>query len=293
MTKAGNIMKKKKMYHIGFIIPMITIFAVFFLIPMVTSLYFSLTVWSFDSSKFCGLRNYLTFFTTNSLTAALKNTFIYALLGSGGITILAFAIAVFLTSKIKTKNFIRSVVFFPNLVSAVAVGITFTAMMHPTKGIINKLIEFLGGSRINFLGSPDTALYSVIAVIIWKGLSIATVIYIAGITSIDSDYYEAAAIDGANSWNKLIHITIPLSRSSINTVIILSVIGSFRNFDLMWSMTGGGPGYATDNMASIIYKQYVSGFYGLSTAGNVILFVLIIVLIVPLMKLLNYKKGEE
>ena len=152
----------------------------------------------------------MTFFTTNSLTAALKNTFIYALLGSGGITILAFAIAVFLTSKIKTKNFIRSVVFFPNLVSAVAVGITFTAMMHPTKGIINKLIEFLGGSRINFLGSPDTALYSVIAVIIWKGLSIATVIYIAGITSIDSDYYEAAAIDGANSWNKLIHITIPL-----------------------------------------------------------------------------------
>lgn len=221
---------------------------------------------------------------------ALKNTFLYALLGSGGITILAFILAVFLTSKIKTKNFIRSAVFFPNLVSAIAVGITFTAMMHPTKGIINKFIEFLGGTRVDFLGSPDYALLSVILVTIWKGLSIATVIYIAGITSIDSDYFEAAAIDGANGWDKLIHITIPLARSSINTVILLSVIGSFRSFDLMWAMTKGGPGYATDNMASVIYKQYVSGFYGLSTAGNVVLFVLILILIVPLMKLLNWKK---
>lgn len=283
-------MKKNKIYHIGFIIPLLVIFAVFFLVPMVISLYFSLTVWSFDSSKFCGLKNYITFFTTNSLMAALKNTFVYAFLGAGGITILAFAVAVFLTSKIKTRNFIRSLVFFPNLVSAVAVGVTFTAMMHPTKGLINKCIEFFGGTRISFLGSTDTALFSVIAVLIWKGLSIATVIYIAGITSIDSDYYEAAAIDGANSWEKLIHVTIPLARSSINTVILLSVIGSFRNFDLMWAMTGGGPGYATDNMASVVYKQYASGFYGLSTAGNVVLFVLIIILIIPLMKLLNWKK---
>ena len=86
------------------------------------------------------------------------------------------------------------------------------------------------------------------------------------------------------------HITVPLCRSSINTVILLSVIGSFRNFDLMWAMTGGGPGYATDNMASIVYKQYAAGFYGLSTAGNVVLFLIIAVLIFPLQKLLNWKK---
>ncbi|MCI8978543.1 MAG: sugar ABC transporter permease [Lachnospiraceae bacterium] len=283
-------MKKNKIYHVGFIIPLLIIFSVFFIIPMVISFYFSLTIWNFDSAKFCGINNYITFFTTNALTKALGNTFVYALLGSGGITILAFGLAVFLTSKIRAKNFIRSVVFFPNLISAIAVGITFTALMHPTKGLINKLIVFLGGTPVKFLGDPSIAIFSVILVIIWKGLSIATVIYIAGITSIDSEYYAAAAIDGANGWQKLIYVTIPLCRSSINTVILLSVIGSFRNFDLMWAMTGGGPGYATDNMASVVYKQYVSGFYGLSTAGNVILFVLILVLIIPLMKLLNWKK---
>lgn len=283
-------MRKNKIYHVGFVIPLIVVFTAFFLIPMVISLYFSMTVWNFDSAKFCGLKNYITFFTTKSLWTGVKNTLIYALLGSGGITVLAFMLAVFLTSRIRTKNFIRSAVFFPNLVSAIAVGITFTAMMHPTKGIINKLIEFLGGTRINFLGDTKTALFSVILVLLWKGLSIATVIYVAGITSIDTDYYEAAAIDGANGWARLVHITVPLCRSSINTVILLSVIGSFRNFDLMWAMTGGGPGYATDNMASIVYKQYAAGFYGLSTAGNVVLFLIIAVLIFPLQKLLNWKK---
>lgn len=283
-------MRKNKIYHVGFVIPLIIVFTAFFLVPMVISLYFSMTVWNFDSARFCGLKNYLTFFTTKSLWTGLKNTLVYALLGSGGITVLAFMLAVFLTGKIKTKNFIRSAVFFPNLVSAIAVGITFTAMMHPTKGIINKLIEFLGGTRVNFLGDTKTALLSVILVLLWKGLSIATVIYVAGITSIDTDYYEAAAIDGANGWARLVHITIPLCRSSINTVILLSVIGSFRNFDLMWAMTGGGPGYATDNMASIVYKQYAAGFYGLSTAGNVVLFLMIAVLIFPLQKLLNWKK---
>ncbi|WP_148409703.1 carbohydrate ABC transporter permease [Murimonas intestini] len=283
-------MRKNKIYHVGFVIPLIIVFTAFFLVPMVISLYFSMTVWNFDSAKFCGLKNYITFFTTKSLWTGVKNTLIYALLGSGGITVLAFMLAVFLTSRIRTKNFIRSAVFFPNLVSAIAVGITFTAMMHPTKGIINKLIEFLGGTRINFLGDTKTALFSVILVLLWKGLSIATVIYVAGITSIDTDYYEAAAIDGANGWARLVHITVPLCRSSINTVILLSVIGSFRNFDLMWAMTGGGPGYATDNMASIVYKQYAAGFYGLSTAGNVVLFLIIAVLIFPLQKLLNWKK---
>lgn len=283
-------MRKNKIYHVGFVIPLIIVFTAFFLVPMVISLYFSMTVWNFDSAKFCGLKNYITFFTTKSLWTGVKNTLIYALLGSGGITVLAFMLAVFLTSRIRTKNFIRSAVFFPNLVSAIAVGITFTAMMHPTKGIINKLIEFWGGTRINFLGDTKTALFSVILVLLWKGLSIATVIYVAGITSIDTDYYEAAAIDGANGWARLVHITVPLCRSSINTVILLSVIGSFRNFDLMWAMTGGGPGYATDNMASIVYKQYAAGFYGLSTAGNVVLFLIIAVLIFPLQKLLNWKK---
>ncbi|MDE6906844.1 MAG: sugar ABC transporter permease, partial [Lachnospiraceae bacterium] len=204
----------------------------------------------------------------------------------------AFLLAVFLTSKIKTKNFLRSIVFFPNLISTIAVGITFSALMHPTKGLINSVIGIFGGTGADWLGNPKTALFAVIAVDIWKGVGIATVIFIAGMQSIDKTYYEAASIDGAGAWEQLKAITVPLSRPAMNSVIILAFIGGMRTFDLIWAMTGGGPGYVTEVMASTVYKQYAAGYYGLSTAGNVIMFIMIAILAFPLQKFLLSKEVE-
>ena len=285
-------MDKKKIYSLWFLAPALTIFLVFFIIPMVISLFFSLTVWDFEKFTFVGLDNFKMFFSERTLNIGIINTLIYAALTSGLKVVLAFLIAVFLTSAIRTKNIIRLMVFFPNLVSTIAVGITFTAFMHPTKGVFNKFIEFLGGTGIDWLGNADLALYSVIGTDVWKGLSIATMIYIAGISSIDKTYYEAAAIDGANGWQKIRLITLPLCRPAMNSVIILSFIGGLRCFDLIWTMTGGGPGFSTDVMASIVYKQYASGFYGLSTAGNVIMFILIAILAFPLQRFLQRREVE-
>lgn len=280
------------MYSHGFLLPAMIVFGIFFMIPTVISIYYSMTVWNFSSATFCGLDNYKMFFSDPSLSIGIKNTLIYSILTSGTKVILAFLIALFLTGRLRSKTYIRSVVFFPNLVSTIAVGITFCSLMHPTKGMINKAIELVGMTGINWLGDGNIALYSVVLVDIWKGLSIATIIYIAGIQSIDKTYYEAAEIDGASKWQRVRYITLPLSSSSRNSVIILSFIGGIRSFDLIWSMTGGGPGFATDTLASIIYKQYVGGFYGLSTAGNVIMLVLILVLAVPLQKIL-YRREEQ
>lgn len=285
-------MDKKKIYSLWFLAPALTIFLVFFIIPMVISLFFSLTVWDFEKFTFVGLDNFKMFFSERTLNIGIINTLIYAVLTSGLKVVLAFLIAVFLTSAIRTKNIIRLMVFFPNLVSTIAVGITFTAFMHPTKGVFNKFIEFFGGTGIDWLGNADLALYSVIGTDVWKGLSIATMIYIAGISSIDKTYYEAAAIDGANGWQKIRLITLPLCRPAMNSVIILSFIGGLRCFDLIWTMTGGGPGFSTDVMASIVYKQYASGFYGLSTAGNVIMFILIAILAFPLQRFLQRREVE-
>ena len=285
-------MDKKKIYSLWFLAPALTIFLVFFIIPMVISLFFSLTVWDFEKFTFVGLDNFKMFFSERTLNIGIINTLIYAALTSGLKVVLAFLIAVFLTSAIRTKNIIRLMVFFPNLVCTIAVGITFTAFMHPTKGVFNKFIEFFGGTGIDWLGNADLALYSVIGTDVWKGLSIATMIYIAGISSIDKTYYEAAAIDGANGWQKIRLITLPLCRPAMNSVIILSFIGGLRCFDLIWTMTGGGPGFSTDVMASIVYKQYASGFYGLSTAGNVIMFILIAILAFPLQRFLQRREVE-
>ncbi|MDE6893047.1 MAG: sugar ABC transporter permease [Lachnospiraceae bacterium] len=286
-------MNKKKMYSTWFLVPAMIVFLLIFIIPTMASFFFSMTVWDFKNWRFTGLDNFIMFFSERSLNIGIKNTLIYAVLTSGIKVVLAFFIAVFLTGKIKTKNIQRSIIFFPNLVSTMAIGITFTAMMHPTRGLINRALSTFVEGKINWLGNPDLALFSIIGVDIWKGLSIATVIYVAGIQSIDRTYYEAAEIDGANSRQKLFAITAPLARPAMNSVIILSFIGGLRSFDLIWAMTGGGPGFATDVMASIVYKQYAAGFYGLSTAGNVIMFIMIALLAFPLQKFLLSREVDS
>ena len=284
--------KRKNIYSIWFLAPAIVVFGALFILPTVISLFFSMTVWDLKTWRFVGLENFINFFSEYSLRIGIQNTFIYAILTCGLKVVIGMIFAVILTSQIRTKNLVRSIVFFPNLVSTVAVGIIFKALMHPSKGLFNEILGMAGISGVNWLGDRGVALYSVIAVDVWKGVGVATVIYIAGISAISKDYYEAASLDGATGWQQFWKITVPLCRSSMNSVIILAFIGGMRTFDLIWSMTGGGPGFATDTMASVIYKQYAAGFYGMSTAGNVIMFVLIAVIAFPLFNYLTSKEVE-
>jgi raffinose/stachyose/melibiose transport system permease protein len=126
---------------------------------------------------------------------------------------------------------------------------------------------------------------------VWKGLGLATVIFMAGIMSIPLEYFEAARLEGG-AWVKFRHIIIPLARNATFTVILLSFIGGLRTFDLIWTMTGGGPGFASDVLTSVIYKMYQAGFYGLSTAGNVVLFFLVTLIAYPMMRFFNRMEIE-
>ncbi len=177
--------------------------------------------------------------------------------------------------------------YFPNLVSTLAVGLTFKSLMHPSQGLINTVLNFFDIVGPDWLGNADLAIFSVALVDVWKGVGVATVIYIAGILSIPSEYNEALLVDGGNAWHKFRYITIPLSRGSMNSVIILSFIGGLRSFDLIMTMTKGGPGFSTSLISYTIYVLYANSLYGLSTAGNVILFIIIGILAFPLYKYLT------
>lgn len=274
-------------------LPALLVFSVLFIIPTIISFFFSTTVWTLNDFRFVGLQNFVTFFQEPSLRIGISNTLIYAVLTSGIKVILGLLLGSLLTlALLKTKNVVRTILFFPNLVSTVAVGITFSALMHPTKGVFNTVLAAIGLSGPDWLGNPSIALYSVIATDVWKGVGVATVIYIAGISAIDRNYYEAASIDGATGLRQFIRITFPLCRPAMNSVIILSFIGGLRTFDLIWTMTRGGPGFATDTMASIVYKQYAAGYFGLSTAGNVLMFLLIALLAFPLQKFLLSREAD-
>jgi raffinose/stachyose/melibiose transport system permease protein len=293
LQSSGSRAPRKARYPGWFILPAAVIYSVLFLAPTFASLYFSLTRWTLFDSTFIGFENFAQFFREPFLIRGLINTVIYAVVTSGLKVVLGMALALLLTSNIVGRGYLRSVVFFPVLVSTVGVGITFTVLMHPTQGMINETLAMFGIKGPGWLVDPRLALYSVALVDVWKGVGLATVIYIAGLVAIPRDYYEAARIDGASAWQNFWYVTLPLSRPATSTVIILSFIGGLRTFDLIWAMTRGGPGFASDTVASVIYKQYQAGFYGLSTAGNVVLFVLIAILVIPLTMLLNRKRGHE
>jgi raffinose/stachyose/melibiose transport system permease protein len=291
-TAAPPRRRMRSSYPFAFYLPAGAIYAVFFLVPTFASFYFALTRWTLFDVSFIGLDNFAQFFREPFLVQGLANTLVFGFATSGLKVVLGMALAVFLTSAIPLRGLMRSVIFFPVLVSFIGVGIIFTSLMHPTRGAINMALDVVGVDGPGWLTTPPLAIYSVILVDVWKGLGIATVILIAGIVSIPQDYYEAARIDGATRWQQFWRVTLPLSRPAIATVIVLSLIGGLRSFDLIWTMTGGGPGFSSDVVASIIYKQYQSGFYGLSTAGNVVLFVMIALVMLPLVAWMRAREPE-
>ena len=269
-------------YPYWFVLPAAVIFVTLFLVPTVASFWFSLTRWDLFTTEFIGLDNYRQFFKETQLTHSLFNTVVYAVITSGTKSVLGLLLAVALTSGLWGQGFLRTVVFFPVLVSTIGVGITFATLMHPTKGLINVTLAAVGLQGPGWLTNATLAIYSVAMIDLWKGIGLATVIYIAGLAAISPDYYEAARIDGATRMQQFWRVTVPLVRPATVTVVTLSLIGGLRSFDLIWATTKGGPGFSSDVLASVVYKQYQAGFYGLSTAGNVILFLMIAVIILPL-----------
>lgn len=286
-------MSRRSPYPYWFVAPAAVVYTALFLVPTVASFWFSLTRWDLVTFNFIGLDNFRQFFSEPFLVQGLINTLIYAVLTSGTKTVAGLLLAVLLTSGLFAQGFLRTVIFFPVLVSTIGVGLTFTELMHPTKGVINVALGTIGIHGPGWLTNPSLALISVALVDVWKGVGLATLIYIAGLASISPDYYEAARIDGATRRQMFWRITVPLVRPATITVITLSLIGGMRSFDLIWAMTRGGPGFSSDVVASVIYKQYQAGFFGLSTAGNVILFLLIAAIMLPFTYWFNRREVEQ
>jgi len=291
-ARAATATVGKRCYPYWFLLPAAVIYVVLFLLPTFASFFFSLTRWTLTSYQIIGLDNFKLFFSEPQLFSGLTHSLIFAVITTGLKAVISLLLAVLLTSRIIGRSFLRSVVFFPVLVSTIGVGITFTVLMHPTAGVINQALATIGIQGPGWLTNPRYALYSVALVDVWKGVGLATVIYIAGIASIPPEYFEAAAVDGAGFWERFRYVIVPLTRPATVTVVILSLIYGLRSFDLIWAMTRGGPGFTSDVIASVIYKQYQAGFFGLSTAGNVVLFLLVTVIVVPLSFYLNRRETQ-
>lgn len=285
--------RKQTAYPLWFYLPAGVFYLILFLIPTIASFYFAFTRWNLFEAEWIGLDNFEQFFREPALVRGFINTFIFGFVTSGLKVVLGLMLAILLTSQIIARGYLRSVVFFPVLVSTIGVGITFRVLMDPFDGLINAALEGVGIAGPGWLTDPNLALISVALVDVWRGVGLATLIFIAGLVAIPQEYYEAARVDGASSWHTFRSITLPLVRPATATVILLSLIGGLHSFDLIWAMTRGGPGFTSDVIASVIYKQYQAGFYGLSTAGNVVLFVVVALIIFPISAFLNRKEVDR
>lgn len=281
--------KKKKFnvnslgkYFLIFILPALVIYILFSILPFLYTIYYSFTDYTDMNPvnlQFVGLKNYLKVFDTPMMITAIKNSVIYAILLTGFQTILALPLAVILNKKLKTRNILRAVFFFPAVFSSLIIGYLWSFIMSSSDfGLINNLLHQLGMGTLNFF-TADRALYSVIFTQVWQWTGWAMVIYLANLQSISPDLYEAADIDGATGIKKFFYVTLPLMCPSVKIIVVTGLIGGMKVFDIIYSMTSGGPGNATQTVMTVMMKKGISdGFYSTGAAFGVCFFIIVLVI---------------
>lgn len=276
------------------IAPAVLIFGVFTIVPILYVVYFSFTDYGgfVGVPEFIGLENYARIFSGDpKIMEALGHTAIYAFFYIVVQLVLAFLLALVMQGSSRLFVFYRSAFFLPVVISAVAVVFTWQFMYDPNTGSINAFLRAVGLGSLaqDWLGDYDLALYSVIAVDLWRNIGFSLVIFIAGLGTIPSETIEAARMDGAGPFAMLRHITIPLMRPTFGLVAVLAANGALRAFDTVYLMTSGGPGSQTELYMTLAFdKAFVSKDFGLSSAMSI----LVVLVLVPLAILQN-RLGEE
>lgn len=288
---------ERKYYPLYFAIPGLIIFTVFYIFSIAGGFIFSFTDWSiynFDSPNFIGLANFKDLFASQSFLPALGHTFLFAVVTTVIKVGLGLVFALLLNRAFKGRNFFRAVIFLPCTIGALVIGYVFTFILQPDTGILNEFLRSigLGSFAMNWLGDTNIVLYTVCSVESWMWIGFNTAIILAGLQSISSDVYEAARIDGASAWQTTRAITLPLVTPSINTTITLCVIGGFNIFDIVMSMTNGGPNGATQVISKLSYDAMRVGTLGYASAINLIQFLLIVIVISPLLSYLRRKEPD-
>lgn len=276
--------KRKIKNHLvaySFILPNFLGFAIFTLIPMVFAMFLAFMSWDgANEISFIGLDNFKRMFHNETFRISTFNTFYYAI-GTVPLTMVAsLLLALLLNTEIKGKNFLRSVFFFPYIASLVAVAVVWNMIFHPTMGPVNHFLSQLGVENLpGWSASTTWAMPTVIMASIWKGMGYFMVIYLAALQDIPRYLYEAAELDGAGRLQKFKLITLPMLTPATFFVVIMLTINCFKVFDLIFVMTGGGPGRATNVLVYHIYNSAFIDFkFGYSSAVAMVLFVIVLVI---------------
>lgn len=291
-------MNRKKLYPWYFAAGAALVYFLLCFLPGVLGIGYSFTDWNnfTDEINFVGLANYKQIFEGNSeYVKYIFNTVVFTIVTTVAKTVVGLTLALLLTQKfIKCKNFQRMIIFSPQVMSYLVVGLVFKSMLHPTTGFLNNFLRSTGLDALakNWLTDLKLVFPTVMTVDTWKGMGYIMVVVIAGLLSIAPEYYEAASIDGASFFQKLRCITLPLLKPVLVNVTVLNVTYGLRVFDMIYSLTNGGPGNATGVINTAVYKEFSKGNLAMGTTLSSVLFFLMLALLYFIIKSMENKEVE-
>jgi len=291
-------MNEKKSYPMYFVFGALILYVVLCVIPGVIGVGYSFTDWSSYSDKinFVGLKNFATIFSPDeNYLRYLSNTVLFTVFTTICKSVIGLALAVLLTKKIRGLNFHRAIMYMPAVLSTLIVGMIFKSILNPQAGLLNEFLRSIGlGSwALKWLTDSKIAFWSVMAVDIWKGIGYIMTIFIAGIMAISPVYYEAAEIDGASSWQRFKSITMPLLMPTIAVTTVLNVLYGLKVFDIVYALTNGGPGYATEVLYTGVYKEFSKGRYAVGTTLSSVMFLFMIIVGFFMIRIMTKEEVEE
>ena len=297
VVHTGSLKRQRRQALIGaaYIAPSFILMTIFNVIPIFVSLYLSFCKYNMVGSPvWIGLENFRKLASNKALGDALINTVNYVLMTVPVQTVLALLIAAFIAERLKNRygSFLRSVIFIPVIVSLIASATVWSIMYNTNGGLLNQLLGLFGLPAVNFLGSKQTALASVAAVAVWKNTGYYMVIYSAGIMNVSPEIREAAVVDGAKAPQRFWYITLPMLKPITYMIVTLGIIGSFQVFDLVYKMTGGGPGRSTYTVAYMIYT-YAFQDKRIGYACALAVGLLVVILVIHLLQTLLFKEKDE
>ena len=271
-------LNKKKIYPQWFLVLPLVLYIAFFLLPSLLGVFYSFTDWGRNTVKeglhFVGLQNYIEIFTSNKNYAdGVFNTLKFTVISNVVKIIPALFIAILLHEGLKKTGIYRTIFYLPSIIPFVIIGILFRSIFNFNNGLLNVALDAvkLGGLKQKWLSDLAVVWKSIYGVDAWRGLGYVMTIFMAGLAAIDKTYYEAARMDGANFWQRLWYVTLPMMKGTIMINLVFGITYGLKVFDIVYVLTNGGPGHATEVLTTYAYQLYSNGRYGLSTALNTIL----------------------
>ncbi|RIW31891.1 sugar ABC transporter permease [Bacillus salacetis] len=276
-----------------FVLPGLILYSIFFIYPTLSALFYSFTDWDglTPQYNFVGVDNYINIFTNDSIfIKAFGNNLKFMLFVVIFQTAFSLLFALYLVKNTKTNILLRALYFFPTILSSVSVAFIWSFVYDPSLGILNTLLEKanLEFLTYNWLGDQDIAIFSIAVVQVWMHTGQMLIIFVAGLQNIPNDLYEVAKIEGASKWQRFRFVTWPLVAPAATIVVAYTTIQSFKAFDLIFAMTRGGPNYATEILATLIYSTAFQSFkFGYASAESVIFMIVIAIITILQFKVLR------